>query len=571
MNRTSFIRRAPAGALAACLLSFAGSGARAAETAPGVSALLYSTLPSTSAHRPEMAMDGNESTYFKSVYGMGDGDDFQILLSRPVAVRSLRISTGDAEGQDVLSNGFVDISPDGATFTRAATFDAAGVAQATLPNTMVSSLRIRLNENRGVPALLVREITIDSPDKISHIQMGPGRPFSDISQAPDLAGWAQRADRQMEESWADTGALLYSHGFITPNKVNVIYKTGPGVTDVAATGGGVMTVNSAWSRKQPDDTGLTVHEVAHVVQSMSAYNPVWLIEGVADYIRWIKFEPQNYKVRINPATATYHDSYRTTGTFLAWCELRYDKTLVTKLNDDIRFGRYTPDLWKKYTGKDVDALWAEFVTALKADPDNLISTPLALADRPRVLPTVKAGSSAPVDLSKYFNASGFATDTATFPEAGGFDLGGASYSATLLGAAQTWKDVKFNIGPAQGNNIISAQGQTIDLPAGKYLSLWILGAAVEGNQMAQEFTVHYADGTSATLGQNISDWYQPRSFPGESRAVKMPYRNMANGARDPRTFYAYSYGFGLDSAKTVRSLSLPNNPNVKILAVSLAN
>ncbi len=564
--------------LATAPLVLASAPARAQQPAP-VEALIYSTMPSTAAHRPEMALDGDQSTYFKSVYGMSDGDDFQILLSRPVPVRSLRITTGDADGQDALSDGSVEVSADGTTFRKAAAFDKAGVAQATLNNAPVESVRIKLNQGRGIPALLIREITIDSPLKLAHVQLGPGRGFNDISQAPDLAGWAARAEREMEEFWPDTQALLYSSGFITPNKVNVVYRTGPGVTDVAATGGGVMTVNSAWCRKMPNDTGLTVHEMAHVVQAMSAYNPVWLIEGTADYIRWVKFEPQNHHPRINAATATYHDSYRTTATFLAWCELHYDSTLVTKLNNAIRFGNYKPELWKQYTGKDVDTLWAEFLAAYKADPVNIISTPTAQADRPRALPIVKAGSSVPVNLTTSFNAHGFAKDGATLPMAGGFDGEGSTFSAALLGSSQTWNGVRFNLGSAEGNNIVSSQsnvgfdapGTVLALPEGKHASLWILGASVEGSQMAQEFKVNYADGTSETLVQNMSDWYQPRSFVGESRAVKMPYRNMANGARDARTFYAYSYGFALNPAKTVRSLQLPNNPNVKILALTLAD
>ena len=353
--------------------------------------------------------------------------------------------------------------------------------------------------------------------------------------------------------------------------MNVVYRTGPGVTAVAAYGGGVMTVNSKWCREHPEDTGLTVHEMAHVIQSMSSYNPVWLVEGIADYIRWVKFEPQNHKLRLNVQTASYRDSYRTTGTFLAWCEIHYDSALVRKLNDAIRFGTYNEDLWKKYCGKDVGTLWAEFLAAYQADPVNIITTPLAAADRPRTLPVVKAGSSVPVNLAGAFNTVGFVKDTATFPVTGGFDGGGASYSATLLGATQTWKNVQFHLGPNTSANVISAQGQVISLPAGNYSSLWLLGAVVEGNQMAQRLTVTYTDGTTETLVQSFSDWYQPRSFPGESRAVKMAYRNMANGARDARTFYAYSYGFSLNPDKSVQSLILPNNPNVKILATSLAN
>lgn len=547
--------------------------AQAPQPPNDAEALLYSTMPSTATHRPEMAMDGDANTYFKSFYGMGGGDDFQILLSRPIPLRSVRVVSGDSEKQNLLTNGYLETSPDGKTWTRAADFNNDGVAEVTLNDTTAVTLRIKLNRRRGLPSLVLREITLDSPVKIGHVQVGPGRAFSDYSAAPDLENWARRAEHQMEEFWPDTAALLYSDGFITPNKINVFYRTGPNVTPVAATGGGEMEVNIEWCRKQPNDTGLTVHEVAHVIQAMSAYNPVWLIEGIADYVRWIKFEPQNYKPRINTQTAKYSDSYRTTGTFLAWCELHYDSRLVTKLNHDVRFGKYKNDLFKKYCGKDVDTLWAEFIEDYKKDPANIITPPMPAADRPRVLPTVAEGAGVSVDLSAVFTGKGLWKDGANFGEDGGFDGGGAAYPADAIGANNgtlNWKNVPFKLGAAGQGSVIECKGQTLALGTGNYTSLWLLGAAVDGNQMGQNFTVTYADGSTQTLSQNFSDWYDPRSFPGESRAVKTEYRLMANGARDPRPFFIYSYGFALDSQKAVKSLTLPDNPNVKLMAITLA-
>ena len=395
------------------LFALCGVHVDAQEKAPApVEALLYSTMPSTTAHRPEMAWDGDGGTYFKSAYGMSDGDDFLVLFSQPVPVESLHIVTGDTDGQDLLTDGVVETSADSATFARAAAFDSKGVADAALNNKPVTALRIKLNRQRSLPALLIREITVKSPVKIAHVQYGPGRAFQDISQAPDVAAWAQRAEKQMESFWPDTAALLYSDRFVTPNTVNIVYRTGPGVTGVAATGGGVMEVNSAWCRAHPEDTGLTVHEVAHVIQAYSAYNPVWLVEGIADYIRWIRFEPENYKVRINTRTATYHDSYRTTATFLAWCELHYDNRLVSQLSEIVRYNRFKTALFKQFCGKDVDTLWAEFIAAYQADPLHIITPPVAAGEQARTLPDVKPGSSVAADLSRAFNTQGFAADGA---------------------------------------------------------------------------------------------------------------------------------------------------------------
>jgi hypothetical protein len=338
-------------------------------------AQVYSTMPSTDEHSPVMALDGSTLTYFKSVYGMDDGDDFIVLLSRPIRMASITVITGDMKGNDLLTNGLLETSSDQVTYSHETAFGADGTANLRLSRRPVMSIRIRLKPGQWLNHLVIREINIDSRDRISRMDIGPGRGFVDYSKAPEVAVWAAKAESQMESFWPDTAALLYSPGFISPNAVNVVYSSAPGAPGIAATGGGVMTINPTWCDAHPDDTGLTVHETAHVIQACVNYDPVWLIEGEADYIRWIKFEPQNYQTRLNPNTATFHDSYRTTASFLSWCELHYDNTLVTQLNRAVRNGTYNDGLFKEYCGKDVDSLWAEFIASYKADPANILTPP----------------------------------------------------------------------------------------------------------------------------------------------------------------------------------------------------
>ena len=332
-----------------------------------------------------------------------------------------------------------------------------------------------------------------------------------------------------------------------------------------------MTVNTKWCRQHPEDTGLTVHEMAHVIQAFTAYNPVWLVEGVADYVRWIKFEPENYHVRINPKTATYHDAYRTTATFLGWLELHYDSRLVSKLNEAVRFGKYKTELFKQYCGKDVDALWTEFIAAYQADPVHIITPPTAAADRPRLLPGRKTRLQRFRRSGKGVQQRGRDGGRRGVPGGKRFDGGGAAYSSALLGAAQTWKGVSFRLGPAGAANIVSCRGAEIALPAGNYASLWLLGAAVEGSQMGADFCRDLRGRLKRNSGAECQRLVHAAEFPRESRALKMTYRNMAGGDRDTRTFYVYTYGFRLDSAKAVKSITLPDNANVKLLAVTLAH
>ena len=95
---------------------------------------------------------------------------------------------------------------------------------------------------------------------------------------------------------------------------------------------------------------------------------------------------------------------------------------------------------------------------------------------------------------------------------------------------------------------------------------WIL----DGNAIARlTLLSSSADGTASTFTQNFSDWYTPQQFSREFEAVAMAYRNFDDGTKDQRIFNLYAYPFTLNSAKTVKSITLPNNPDVVVLAATL--
>ncbi len=183
--------------------------------------------------------------------------------------------------------------------------------------------------------------------------------------------------------------------------------------------------------------------------------------------------------------------------------------------------------------------------------------------------TVVAASAAtaPVDLSPYYNVPAAAVDNVPFTS-GGLDAGGRSYSGVLLGASRIVSGTAFSLGPMGVSDAVS--GQTVTLPAGKFTALKLLATGVNGNQPGQTFTVTYTDGTTAPFTQGLSDWYTPQSYPGEATAVTTNYRDNSTGTTDGRIFNLYGYSFSLNGAKTVKSVTLPQNRNVVILAITLA-
>ena len=151
---------------------------------------------------------------------------------------------------------------------------------------------------------------------------------------------------------------------------------------------------------------------------------------------------------------------------------------------------------------------------------------------------------------------------------GGLDGSGDAYSASLTGTSVSWSGATFSLGGAGAPNAVSSA--TIALPAGNDSTISLLATGLHGNQLNQTFLVTYTDGTTTSITQSLSDWHTPQSYAGESQALSMAYRLTAGGSTDNRAFYLYGYSFSIDSTKAVRSITLPNNRNVVVLAIDLS-
>jgi hypothetical protein len=180
------------------------------------------------------------------------------------------------------------------------------------------------------------------------------------------------------------------------------------------------------------------------------------------------------------------------------------------------------------------------------------------------------GVGVPVNLSAAFNENGIYPTGATYTT-GGIDGLGNSYSSNLLGPARVLNGAVFRFGPAGAPDAVYGAGQTIPLPLRRFNALELMGSGVNGEQSAQPLVVTYTDGTTAQFSQNFSDWFTPAFNPNESEAVAMAFRNQAAGTQDNAQFNLYAYTLLLDGAKTVKSLTLPSDRNVVLLAATLTD
>lgn len=181
----------------------------------------------------------------------------------------------------------------------------------------------------------------------------------DISQTPELADWAQQAKSTVEEWHPRIAKLLPSDGFTPPAEITLFFQKD--MKGVAHTSGNKITISAEWVKKHPDDLGMVVHELTHVIQSYPRSDAGWLVEGIADYIRLYHYEPKVKLSGIDPARQSYRDGYRTTALFLAWIQRTQDEAIIRKLNHALRRSEYNYAFFKQCTSKSLDRLWAEFL------------------------------------------------------------------------------------------------------------------------------------------------------------------------------------------------------------------
>lgn len=194
----------------------------------------------------------------------------------------------------------------------------------------------------------------------------------DTTETPDLTEWAAKDMAPVVKEWyPKIVAMLPSEGYDAPKSFSITFrKDKQGVAD---TGGTKINCAANWFRGELNRQarGAIVHEMVHVVQqygrARGSRPPGWLVEGIPDYIRWYKYEPQSHGADLkgrNIIRAHFDGSYRVSANFLNYVQTKYDKDLIERLNAALREGKYESDLWKKLTGKTIDELNDEWKESL---------------------------------------------------------------------------------------------------------------------------------------------------------------------------------------------------------------
>jgi alpha-mannosidase len=227
-------------------------------------------------------------------------------------------------------------------------------------------------------------------------------------------------------------------------------------------------------------------------------------------------------------------------------------------------------------------------------------SPPAPKHAPALLKLLPTPHSQPVAL--LYNLSVASADGTK--SSGGFDSEGRALPAEMLPASIDYAGIKFKLAPAGKPNAIAARGQSIALPPGNFNRVYLLAASASGDQRAA-FHVgnHAAELTIQDWGGFIGQWdtrtwnkheetLPPRQGappdapprirttleyiglrPGYIKRAPVAWfashRHTANGENEP---YAYSYlfAYALDVPPGAKTLMLPVNDKIRVLAVSVA-
>ncbi len=246
---------------------------------------------------------------------------------------------------------------------------------------------------------------------------------------------------------------------------------------------------------------------------------------------------------------------------------KIDGAIVAHVRAPDQPGRYS----LAWDVQEPDGSWASLAPASKGD--DLLQTVIVVTGK---------GNAVPVDLSKQFDAStadfdgqgdGF-PDVMLPPDGTAEILENPLELANQLGvkpgpplypdgyySGHADHRLPFLYSAGSGNNAVSCRGQSLGLPGGNYRAIHILAASAGTQPVPAAFGV---GGTSRTL--TIAPWTSAPT--GAALAFRSPYEDGPKGPVATPVMLG-DYVLTLDPSQHVDSLTLPDTPDVKIVAITM--
>ena len=190
-----------------------------------------------------------------------------------------------------------------------------------------------------------------------------GRRFGERERAA-LEAWSGVLARLADGWWRAITTTLASPGFTPARQITIMFADIPLKGVPAMTQEATITVdaNGLLARlRDPDALAMVAHEMVHVDQRYP-HAAGWLVEGIADYMRYYVLIPDDPARAFRPAGATWHDGYQASAGLLDWIEQAHPGT-VTRLNAVLRAGGDGQAMLREAAGMTLAEAWTAYLAS----------------------------------------------------------------------------------------------------------------------------------------------------------------------------------------------------------------
>lgn len=177
-----------------------------------------------------------------------------------------------------------------------------------------------------------------------------------------------------------------------------------------------------------------------------------------------------------------------------------------------------------------------------------------------------------IDLNRYLNNRGFSQYISQNYQAS-FTEGGDFLVQDEYAINQAWKVNKMEFGfPDIADNVndnISCTGENIRIPNNYYSSVMILGCA-EWSSLVEKIKIYYESGAVESITVEFTDWVSnPRYSEEIAWTGNAMYRSGDGVHLYNRKMNLFAKEYPLNRGDVIKSIQLPDCPNIHIFAVSL--
>ncbi|QEM08560.1 basic secretory protein-like protein [Mucilaginibacter rubeus] len=271
----------------------------------------------------------------------------------------------DAKSKEKLTKAFYKIYPD---FARANSYHT----KKHLSVTFADSPAITAEDGKmEISAAVVKDLSEKKLEKAMEAALAKNWASADTIKKKGFQlvfiNKNQHIDPAVQQSLIDTYFEIFPVLIKTFNKKttkSVVFVTDTAYGGVAEASGNRILFSTKYLKAHPTDIDVVTHETMHLVQGYGySAGPVWLTEGIADYVRY-KYGVDNvgskwYLPAFN-SKQSYTNSYRITARFFVWLEKNVKPGLIADLDVLLRAHQYNDQSWVTLTGKNLDALWEAY-------------------------------------------------------------------------------------------------------------------------------------------------------------------------------------------------------------------